>query len=379
MDLISEQIRLLEVITDPDIDGVIVYDRHLKVIFLNKAAERLCDFEKENGLDCYFENIFPYHKHNSSLREGITEAFSGTRVRIACEIVALKHRYQEYNFVPLKNESGEISHLLHLIHDIGYRVHAERELRALNKSLVRKNRELERKNADIGSFSNMISQGLDLPMHKIYSMVELIMQREAEDLSEQVKQFLKRIQGSAHRLKLLANDLHQYTELSRRKLKLRETDLNLLIKKLKYSFGDERSSQDYIVIPEKLPVVKVDGNSMGEVFRQLLSNSIKFQSERTPEVIISAEKVNGTIAGLNENRNYWKIIFEDNGIGFEQDGSEKLFAIFSQMHGNKYPGSGLGLSVCRRILEMHDGWIKGEGEVGKGAKFSLFIPADDIK
>ncbi len=117
---------------------------------------------------------------------------------------------------------------------------------------------------------------------------------------------------------------------------------------------------------------------MGEVFRQLLSNSIKFQSERTPEVIISAEKVNGTIAGLNENRNYWKIIFEDNGIGFEQDGSEKLFAIFSQMHGNKYPGSGLGLSVCRRILEMHDGWIKGEGEVGKGAKFSLFIPADDI-
>lgn len=248
------------------------------------------------------------------------------------------------------------------------------ELSMYSDELARSNRELE-------DFAFVASHDLQEPLRKIRAFGNRLESGYADVIDERGKDFLARMLNAAERMSLLISDLLAFSRVSTRGKDFSEVDLNTafesVISDLEIAI-DEKSAQINL---SPMPTIRGDKSQLEQLFLNILSNALKFQAEDvTPQVDItcevpSDEDLEGVL--LADEFEWIKIVISDNGIGFEQSFSEKIFAPFQRLHGrSEYKGTGIGLAVCRRIVERHNGQIIATSEPGQGATFTIIIPKD---
>ncbi len=262
----------------------------------------------------------------------------------------------------------------------------EEKLAELNLSLEQKNMALERSNKELTSFSYVASHDLQEPLRKIKTFSNLILEKEA-NLSEEGQECFKRIMTSAERMQKLIEDLLSFsrTQVYENTLK-QPMDLNIIMSEIKANYQEAINEGNLKITFSKLPVVYVVPFQIHQLFENIISNSIKYSKIGRPiEIEINSKKVNGEnidiIPSNNQNKkeDYINITFSDNGIGFDQKYSEKIFEIFQRLHGkNEYSGTGIGLSICKKIVENHSGFITATGKPDQGAKFDIYLPSSTL-
>lgn len=207
----------------------------------------------------------------------------------------------------------------------------------------------------------------------------MALEEELEALPEQVKFYFERIQNSASRMQKLIKDILEYSKLNASEISLELTDLTTLVKEVKDDYEDGLSEKKATVAIGPLCKVNAVGFQLKRLFNNLISNSIKFADTGRPLLItVSSSVIKGSETGktgLHPDRSYCHLVYSDNGIGFESHFNEKIFEVFQRLHNHAdYAGTGIGLAICKRIVENHGGAINAYGELGVGTRFEIFLP-----
>lgn len=246
------------------------------------------------------------------------------------------------------------------------------ELEESNKVLKIINEELE-------SFNNIVSHDLQEPLHKIQMFISRIESSEIDSISDQGKVYFSKIKTSANKMQTLLIDLVNYSRTIKGDKVFEQTNLNDLVLEVIDELSSDIEEKKAKIRVENLPSLKVISFQMEQLFINLISNSLKYsKDDQIPEISIFSEPIEENEVYNNElisNEEYCKIVVKDNGIGFKQEYSDKIFVLFQRLEtSSKYSGTGLGLAICKRIVDNHDGFIKVKSEPNLGSEFSIFIP-----
>ena len=251
-----------------------------------------------------------------------------------------------------------------------------------SKTLKNKNIELENTNTELASFSYVASHDLQEPLRKIQGFSKRIIDQDGENLSSTTKDYFDRINAAAKRMQNLIESLLSYSRTNVVEVKFEKTDLNQILIEVQSTLQEIIAQKNVIIETQQLPTLNALPIQMQQLFLNLINNAIKYSKPNVaPHIKITAEKVNinETIEGVKQNGVFWKIVFSDNGIGFEQQYEPKIFEVFQRLHGKtEYEGTGIGLAICKKIVQAHNGSISATGQVGIGATFT-FLLSDNIK
>jgi len=250
----------------------------------------------------------------------------------------------------------------------------------LNNSLFKMNTELNSLNSELKTFTNIVGGNYRETLRHLYISLEMIVTQDARNLSNSSRANLRRAQGAVQKMKLLTEDLLSFSKLHEIGTKEENVDLNKIFET---SVSDLTSKPNHPSIDIKcddLPSISGYAPLLSLLFHHLLDNSIKFRkADKDHKISITCREFENDShldnEGVVKNSRYLVITFADNGIGFHQEETEKIFEMFSQLHEKgKYRGSGVGLAVCKKIMEMHGGFLTAEGKPGEGAALSCYFP-----
>lgn len=254
------------------------------------------------------------------------------------------------------------------------------ELHLNNIALEQRNHELEQSNTELASFNHIASHDLQEPLRKIQTFISRILEKESSTLSETAKDYLARTQATAKRMRILVSDLLQFSRTNKSEKIFKKADLNQLLENAEAELLPDIEEKKAVIHHDHLPVLDVIPFQIQELFQNLVANSLKYSRPGVPPVInILCEVADAKEQPVLETKNhlwYYKISIADNGLGFEQKYAENIFQMFYRLHNNysEYPGSGLGLSICKKIAENHDGTIVASGKPGTGSTFTFYLP-----
>ncbi|MBD3187714.1 PAS domain S-box protein [Candidatus Bathyarchaeota archaeon] len=244
--------------------------------------------------------------------------------------------------------------------DITKRKEAEKHLEVILKKLRRSNRELEQ-------FAYIASHDLQEPLRMVSSYLQLIERRYGEKLDATAHEFIDFAVDGAKRMKTLINDLLLFSRVQTRGKAFLETDLNEVIDEARKNLQFMIQETGAVIQNDELPTIKVDKTQFIQLFQNLLNNAIKFHRDEVPFVKVSCRK----------DEDAWIFSFKDNGIGIKKEYFKKIFLIFQRLHAKGlYPGTGIGLAICKHIVARHGGKIWLESEPGAGSTFHVAIPHD---
>ena len=240
-------------------------------------------------------------------------------------------------------------------------------------------KDLDRSNKDLEEFAYVTSHDLQEPLRKITSFSTMLAARFSEELNDEGKLYIEKINNAAGNMRELIENLLQISRTVQHAQPFVATDLNDILKAVKRDLDLTIEQEHVQIIQEPLPVVDALPSLLMQLFNNLLSNAIKFSSKNqtaiihiTSKEISSAEK---RLLSLPGHKAYYKISIRDNGIGFKQESAKDIFKIFYRLNNKtKYPGTGIGLAICSKIVEKHKGLLWAESEPGEGASFFIILP-----
>lgn len=242
----------------------------------------------------------------------------------------------------------------------------EAERLAGREKVERQSRQLEQSNAELEQFAYVASHDLQEPLRMIASYLELIERRYKGRLDQDADEFIGFAVDGAKRLQTMIHDLLDYSRVSTRAAPLESVSFEAILEEAISDLGVSIRESETQITHGPMPTVLVDRAQMGQLFRNLIGNALKFKSAATPQVHISAMR----------EPSEWRFSVRDNGIGMEPDHFERVFRMFQRLHTREeYPGTGIGLAVCKRIVERHGGRIWVESVPHEGSKFSFTLPA----
>lgn len=251
----------------------------------------------------------------------------------------------------------------------------------LNKmAMEERNRELELSIKELESFNRVASHDLQEPLRKIQTFISRVSGKDKETMSDTGKEYLSKIEFSANRMRILIDDLLLFSSTNKSEKVFGRTDLNLLLSNAQHELAQIIEEKKAVIQSDQLPLLKVISFQIQQLFVNLIGNALKYSKPGiSPEIRIECEKLavgDYPVFISDTQRKYYKISISDNGLGFDQQHSESIFILFNRLHPKTdYPGTGIGLSICKKIVENHDGFIVAEGKPGVGAKFTIFLPA----
>ena len=262
-----------------------------------------------------------------------------------------------------------------LQNEIGERKNSEAQVLALNKELVRNIDELEKANKELDRFAFMASHDLQEPLRKIRAFSEILGEKHKDNFDADDKVNIERIQQSAIRLQELIKDILSFSKIAAAPLVVEKFSVAELVLQVLVDMDELLAEKNGKVIVGELPSLSVNPGLLKTVFFNLISNGIKYAKEGDPPIIeISGDKnFAGTMNGKNSK--FCRIYVKDNGIGFNQEYAEKIFEMFQRLHSRKeYPGTGIGLALCKKIVEKHGGFITALSKEKHGSTFIISLP-----
>lgn len=241
--------------------------------------------------------------------------------------------------------------------------------------------ELEASNKELLAFNYVASHDLQEPLRKIQTFVSRLSDKEYKNLSDSGKEFMVRINSSVERMRILIEDLLQYSRTTKTEKVFEKINLNDLLDNAKIDLAQSIEEKSAKIKNQDLPELNVIPFQIQQLFTNLINNSLKYsKKDIAPEIKISCTKVIASDEEQipkNTKEKFYKISFKDNGIGFEQEYSEKIFVLFNRLHNkNEYEGTGIGLAICKKIIENHRGYIFATGKPNVGATFTIYLPED---
>ncbi|SKC96408.1 PAS domain S-box-containing protein [Chitinophaga ginsengisegetis] len=290
-------------------------------------------------------------------------------------------------FEPLYEESGNVSGIMCVTNDITHFVAAREAARNYSDklefhvedrttALKVANEELKRTNRELEDFVFISSHDLQEPLRKIQTFGNIAMSAEAAQ--QPVKEYLEKMIASASRMSGLIKDLLNYSKLNKSDDPFIETDLNVVMEQVLSDLEPGLRKRNAHIEISPLPHIKAVPLQMNQLFHNLLDNSLKFNEQepviRVSVSIISPEK-QAAVPRLEADKQYYELVFRDNGIGFEQKYADQVFTIFKRLvKPSEYPGSGIGLTICRKVVLNHGGYIYPESQLNEGTTFYVYLP-----
>ncbi|GAO44512.1 ATP-binding protein [Flavihumibacter petaseus] len=305
--------------------------------------------------------------------------------------------YVSFAFEPRKDERGNIIGLIGIANDLTYQVMARRQLEksqtvleamvlertdALNsakENLERVNKELIQQNDELASFTYVASHDLQEPLRKIQTFSGRIMDDQGALLNDKTRDYFSRIVAASQKMRNLINALFDYSRAGTPEKTFEATDLNIVLQDVKTNLQEEIDEKMAIIDADQLPVIQAIPHQFHQLLSNLLSNALKYaRADIQPLITIRTAVVRAAelpVLSAQHSDHYLRLTITDNGIGFEPEYAMKIFELFQRLHGNDlYAGTGIGLAICKRIVQNHHGFITATGQPGEGATFSIYLP-----
>ncbi len=250
------------------------------------------------------------------------------------------------------------------------------DLKEASSKLQETNFRLEQSNMDLLQFASVASHDLKEPLRKIQTFGNLLYSKIEKKIEPGEKNYLDKIVTSSHRMQTLIEDVLTLSKLSNTDIPFLSTDLNSLVKHIVDDLEVTIREKNTEIHVDKLPVIEAVPGQIHQLFQNLISNALKFNDRPKPVIKIQTRALmpDECVELKITATDYISICVEDNGIGFDERYKEKIFGIFQRLHNNHYQGTGIGLAICKKIIDNHHGFIKAESKEGVGSVFIIILP-----
>jgi signal transduction histidine kinase len=344
----------------PTLDGFetarMIYEReklkHIPIIFI--TAHHLGDDSVFKG---YRTGAVDY------IYKPINPDLLRAKVSVFIDLYQKNHqlRVQEQKLMVInKNLAAEISE----------RKNSEEKVRALNLQLLETIDKIEAANKELDRFAFMASHDLQEPLRKIRIFCSRLSEKYDNLFDDEARLYLSRMQNSTDRMQQLIQDILTFSKISFEKKEFVNSDLNVILQDTLVDLDMSIKDKQAQIISEKLPELCINPNLVRPLFFNLIGNALKYSKADTPPIIKIYADINNTTGNK-----YCRIFFNDNGIGFDQKYSEQIFGMFTRLHPkNEYEGTGVGLALCKKIVEEHEGYISAISTTGVGSTFIVSFP-----
>ena len=358
-------------------DAIIMLDDDERISYWNSAAEKIFSYSKEEVVGKSLHTLIIPVVFRSRHLEGFKEfqtTGQGPVIGKTVELTALRRDGEEFPIelslsgVQIKGKWNAIG----IIRDITERkvlnarllaeIEGRKKVQERLKLLVK---ELERSNAELQQFAYVASHDLQEPLRMVSSYTQLLGRRYKGKLDTDADEFIAFAVDGAARMQTLINDLLEYSRVRTKGKEFEKVDCLNIFEHALSNLRMAIEESGAVITHDSFPTVMADALQFTQLFQNLLGNAIKFRGKETPRIHISVAQKEGE----------WLFSFRDNGIGIDPQYVDRIFVIFQRLHSKEeYPGSGIGLAICKKIVERHGGLIWVESELGKGANFYFTIP-----
>lgn len=272
----------------------------------------------------------------------------------------------------IRNAEQEITKIIGTTRDVT-------ELKIYERSLENKINELNKSNHELEEFAYVASHDLQEPLRKISTFGQRLQFKLGSKLGDDGNMYVNRMMVATDNMRKLIDNLLELSRISQNQQPTEQVDLSFILKQVLEELDLKIDETNTVITIEKLPVIEAIASQMQQLFANLLNNCIKFRKTDVPlkiditfKTITAGEKKD---LNLSPAENFYSVRVKDNGVGFEQEYAEKIFQIFQRLQGkSEYPGTGIGLSICKKIVLNHKGLIYAKSELGKGATFFIILP-----
>ncbi len=337
----------------------------------NRGAEKIKGYKPEEIIGKSFHLFYPEEERVQGLPESLLKS-ALEQGKVLHEGWRLRKDGTKFwgrvVITALHDASGAVTGFSKVTCDLSERKLAEDRLSQYAKLLEQKNLELEQ-------FASIASHDLREPLRKISTYSDRLLNGTGSD--ERNREYSERIQSASRRMMKLIDDLLAFSGIGRVSEAVEDIDLSAVVADIISDLEPAVEARKARVELGYMPVVRARPTQMRQLFQNLLANSLKFNTSETPEIRVRSEYLRAD--STYPSGAMYRMYVEDNGIGFAAEYAEKIFDIFERLHGRfDYEGTGIGLAICKKIVESHHGTIRAEGKPGEGATFVITLPADMV-
>jgi PAS domain S-box-containing protein len=364
---------------------IILLDENGNIQNWNKGAEKIKGYSGEEAIGKNFRIFYTEGDRELKLPDHLIQiaAEKGKATHEGWRIRKDGTKFWGYVVITaLHDDENRIVGFSKVTRDLTERKLAEENLRSSAQLLLVKNKELEAKNHELASFAYVSSHDLQEPLRKIQTFSSRIIEMEDNKLSEKGRDYFIRMQNAALRMQTLIEDLLAYSRTNTAEQKFEKADLGKILEEVQHDLKEMIEEKKAVIEAEPLPTLNVIRFQITQLFTNIVTNALKFSRPNvTPHLRITVKKIQGSEIQhphTDALKTYHEICFADNGIGFEPEYRHKIFEVFQRLHGrSEYSGTGIGLAICKKIVDNHDGLITADSVPEKGSSFYIYLPVQE--